>query len=118
MISVETIPTIKFWKEGKDGALRIGDTRVSLDSVYHRYISGASAQEIQESFPSLRLSEVYAALAYILDNREEVDEYIRRGEIHAAKVEAIVKDKFGKRSSELKQKMLARNKARLNTVKP
>lgn len=118
MILVETIPTVKLWREGKNGALRIGETRVSLDSVYFKYLKGSSAEQIVRSFPSLRLSEVHATLAYILDNREEVEEYIRKSEIIAEKNRAMVEEKFGKQNAELKKKILARNEARLNALRP
>ena len=118
MILVDTVTTIKFWREGKHGALRINETRVPLEAVYYKYIDGATAEEIIDSYPALKLSEAYAAIAYILDNREAVDEYIRQGEIHAQKVEAMIEEKFGEKNRELRKKILARNEERLRANKP
>ncbi len=56
----------------KHGTLRIGDTRVSLDSVVYAYLQGASAETIQDQYPALTLEEVYGAITTYLANREEV----------------------------------------------
>jgi len=60
----------------EDGTIRIGGTRVSLDSVLHHYQQGATAEEIALRFPSLRLADIHACLAYYLNDQEKVREYI------------------------------------------
>jgi uncharacterized protein (DUF433 family) len=62
-----------------DGALRIAGTRVSIDSVILRFQEGASPEKILHSFPTLKLSQVYGAIAYYLDNEKVVDEYLSEG---------------------------------------
>ncbi len=62
-------------------AYRVAGTRVSLDSVVYAWLSGYSPEGIVESFPSLTLEQVHGALTYYLANREEIDEYLRQGEI-------------------------------------
>lgn len=113
MILTDTVATVTFWREGEDGAMRIGDTRVSLDSVYYKFMAGASAERIADSFPGLRVSQIHATIAYILDNREEVEEYLRKGEIVAERNRKLVEEKFGKRNAELKKVILARQSTRL-----
>lgn len=58
------------------GVVRVGHTRVSLESVVVAFDRGASAEEIVESFPSLDLATVYATLAYVLTERASVDAYL------------------------------------------
>jgi uncharacterized protein (DUF433 family) len=58
------------------GVRRIGQTRVSLDSVVIAYRNGSSAEAIQESYPALNLEEVYGAITYFLANMPEVDAYL------------------------------------------
>jgi uncharacterized protein (DUF433 family) len=58
------------------GVRRVGQTRVSLDSVVIAYRNGSSAEAIQESYPALTLEEVYGALTYYLANSSEVDDYL------------------------------------------
>ncbi len=65
---------------GDNGALRIGKTRVSLDSIVYAYLDGHSAESIQEQFPAVSLEEVYGAIAYYLGNRKSVQEHLARQE--------------------------------------
>lgn len=58
------------------GVLRIGKTRVSLDSVIMAFQQGATPEQIVIDFDTLSLSEVYAAISYYLQNQEEVDAYL------------------------------------------
>jgi uncharacterized protein (DUF433 family) len=64
----------------ENGALRVGATRMSLDSVVYAFHLGHSAETIQQQFPSLSLEEIYGAIAYYLANRKEVDRYLERQE--------------------------------------
>ena len=62
--------------EERNGGLYIAGTRVSLDSVVMRFQEGASPERILQSFPILKLSQVYGAIAYYLENEEMIKEYI------------------------------------------
>src|SRR5437870_13348451 len=62
----------------EDGTIRIAGTRVSLESVVHHYDQGATAEEIVLRFPALRLADVHSCLAYYLNHREKVHEYMTR----------------------------------------
>jgi len=63
-----------------DGVYRIGDTRVSLDSIVYLFREGMSAETMVESYPALTLEEVHGALAYYLGNRQEIDQYLAEGQ--------------------------------------
>jgi len=73
---VETVP-LRF---DESGTLRVGDSRVLLDIVVGAYQQGETAEEIVESFDTLRLSDVYAVISYYLRHRDEVDAYIAERE--------------------------------------
>lgn len=60
------------------GVVRIGASRVTLESVVHAFDAGASAEEIVAGYPTLELADVYAVIAYVLKNRDEIDEYLAR----------------------------------------
>jgi uncharacterized protein (DUF433 family) len=66
--------------EERDGGLYVAGTRVSLDSVVIRFQQGASPEKIVQSFPVLKLSQVYGAIAYYLENEKPISEYIAEGE--------------------------------------
>ena len=66
--------------EQRNGGLYIAGTRVSLDSVVIRFREGATPERIVQSFPTLKLSQTYGAIAYYLENEKTIDEYIAEGE--------------------------------------
>jgi uncharacterized protein (DUF433 family) len=67
-------------RSDENGALRVGKTKVSLDSVVYAFKQGHSPETIQQQYPSLSLEEIYGAITYYLGNREEVDGYLKRQE--------------------------------------
>jgi uncharacterized protein (DUF433 family) len=70
----------------EDGVIRVGGTRVRLDTVVYAFNEGYTAEEIVAQYPALDLTDVYAVIAYYLGHRATVDEYVaQRAEI----VEAI-----------------------------
>ncbi len=79
-------------------AYRLAGTRMSLDSIVYAWRRGEVPDGTLDSFPSLSLEQIYGALAFYLANREEIDEYLRQGEIEFEKMrkqcwEDIRKDK-------------------------
>jgi uncharacterized protein (DUF433 family) len=76
-----------------DGGLRLGRTRVTLDTVISFFKQGYSVEEIVTSFPTLAPEDVEAVIRYYLTHREEVEAYLERRQEEAAeirrKIEAI-----------------------------
>src|SRR5580700_4663233 len=62
-----------------DGAYRVGDTRVSLDSLVYLFREGMSAESMVDSYPALTLEQVHGALAFYLGNRKQIDAYLADG---------------------------------------
>jgi uncharacterized protein (DUF433 family) len=73
-IAAETIPLVI----GSDGVVRVGHTRVTLDTVISAFMDGATAEEITHRYPALDLADVYSVIAYYLRRRAEVDLYLQR----------------------------------------
>ncbi len=65
-------------KEDADGVVRVGGTRVTLDTVIGFFNQGDSAEELANGFPTLELADIYAVIGYYLRHREEVDAYLRQ----------------------------------------
>lgn len=65
----------------EDGVLRVGGTRVRLDTVIGAFNDGCSPEEILLKYPSLNLTDIYAVITYYLWHRNEVEAYLneRRG---------------------------------------
>jgi uncharacterized protein (DUF433 family) len=72
--------TVSPYIEERDGGLYLAGTRVSLDSVVISFEEGDSPERIVQSFSTLKLSQVYGAIAYYLENEETINEYIAEGE--------------------------------------
>ena len=60
------------------GVMRVGVTRVMLDSVVASFREGSSAETIHQQYPSVSLEEIYGAIAFYLGHREAVDAYLAR----------------------------------------
>jgi uncharacterized protein (DUF433 family) len=69
-----------------DGVVRVGSTRVTLDTVVAAFREGMTAEGIVEQYPSLQLADVYSVLGYVLRHREEVDAYLRERQRRADEV--------------------------------
>ena len=72
------------------GAYKVGDTRVSLDSVVYAYLEGGSAESVEQSYPGLGMENIYGALAFYFANRDEVNEYLKKQEALAEKIRAEI----------------------------
>ena len=65
-----------------DGVIRVGETRVTLDTIAEAFNEGLAAEEIVQQYPTLKLADIYGAIAYYLNHRNAVDDYLvqRRSE--------------------------------------
>ncbi len=63
---------------GEDGTIRITGSRVALESILGEFKRGATAEQIQEDFPSLTMREIYGAIAYYLENGESIENYLHQ----------------------------------------
>ena len=66
-----------------EGVYRIGNTRVSLDSIVYLFREGMSAESMVDSYPALTLEQVHGALAFYLRNQKEIDAYLEKGRCEA-----------------------------------
>jgi uncharacterized protein (DUF433 family) len=96
--------------EDSDGVVRVGGTRITLDTVVGAFNDGASAEDIVSMYPSLDLADVYAVIAYYLRRRAEVDAYLRRREQEGATVRAGNEARFDPHG--VRERLLARRAAR------
>lgn len=79
----------------EDGTIRVGSSRVLFDLVVHHFKQGATAEQIQHSFPSLTLRDVYGSLFYYLEHTEEVEAYLAKQELQADEIERAVRNVQG-----------------------
>lgn len=88
------------------GVVRVGGTRVTLDTVIAAFEEGATAEEIVEQYPSISLADAYAVIAYYLHHRAEVDAYHARRRSESGAVREQNSTRFG--STGVRERLLAR----------
>lgn len=77
-----------------DGVLRVGGTRIPLDTVVGVFREGATPEEIVLRYPSLDLADVYSVIGYYLHHRAEVDSYLAEQRRQAEAVRAENEARF------------------------
>jgi uncharacterized protein (DUF433 family) len=93
----------------EEGAVRVAGTRVSLETVVFAFDAGATAEEIVQQYPTLDLAAVYAVIAYVLDHRREVDQYVARRCDEVRALRDLIEEQTP--SHGLRERLLARRRA-------
>ncbi len=96
-------------KDG-DGVFRVGSTRVRLDTVIGAFQNGCTPETIQDKYPALTLTDIYAVITYYLRHRAEMETYLaeRRSQIEEAERE--IEARFP--SAGVRVRLLARRAAK------
>jgi uncharacterized protein (DUF433 family) len=103
-ISTEPIPL----ETDADGVVRVGGTRVSLDSVIYAFNEGSTPEEIVQQYTTLDLADVYAVIGYYLQHRGEVNEYLAARRAQRDEVRREVESRFDPHG--IRDRLLARRK--------
>ena len=77
------------------GAVRVGQTRVTLFVMLSRYNQGATAEQLVRSFPTLKLVDVYGVLNYYLRYQAEIDGWMRGCEQEADELQKQIESQAG-----------------------
>lgn len=102
LIKVAPIPL----EADADGVVRVGGTRVTLDTIVAAFREGATAEEIVYQYPSLDLADVYSVIGYYLQRRSDVEEYLRRRQQQSDQVREQNEARFDPRG--MRDRLLAR----------
>jgi uncharacterized protein (DUF433 family) len=89
-----------------EGVVRVGETRVTLDMVVAAFSDGATAEEIVQQYPSLRLADVYSVIGYYLRRPQEVEAYLQERGVWAQAVREENERRFDPRG--IRDRLLAR----------
>lgn len=81
-------------EEHPGGVIRISGTRVPLERVIDAFLAGDTPEQIVQDYDSLSIGQVYAVIAYYLDNRENVDAYLAVADQEAADVQGRIEAQF------------------------
>jgi uncharacterized protein (DUF433 family) len=88
-MSIAPISEIVPMETGPDGVIRVGGTRVTLDTVIAAFDEGCTPEEIVQQYPTLELADVYSVIAYYLRQRPALKDYLahRKAQAGAVRVE-------------------------------
>jgi uncharacterized protein (DUF433 family) len=89
-----------------DGVVRVGGTRVTLDTVVAAFKEGATAEEIVYQYPSLNLADVYSVIGYYLQRQADVEAYLHRRRQQRDMVRAQNETRFDPQG--IRERLLAR----------
>lgn len=92
------------WDEA--GGIRVGSSRVTLDSILASYHNGSTLEEIAIQFSVLRLEDIYTSIAYYLNHRQEIDSYLEQRDQQAQQFRQQLTQKHN--LADLRQRLLTR----------
>lgn len=97
-------------KTDSDGVVRVGGTRVTLDTIVASFKDGATAEEIVYRYPTLHLADVYAVISYYLRRPKEVELYLRQRQKSTGKIRRQNETRFD--LSGVRDRLIARQAER------
>lgn len=107
MSSSETTERVPI-RTDAEGVIRVGGTRVTLDTLVAAFAAGATAEEIAQQYPSVALADVYSVITYYLRHETEVCSYLVQRSQWAAQVREGNEKRFDPSGS--RDRLLARRR--------
>ena len=90
IVTAEPVPL----KTDTDGVVRVGKTRVTLDTVIKTFQNGVTAEEIVYRYPSLKLADVYTTISFYLNHQQEVETYLQQRQNQAQIIRTMNQSRF------------------------
>ena len=78
----DTVPLVQL----ENGAVRVRNSRVTLETIVIRMQVGDTVEKIHSGFPTVSVSQIKEILAWYFDNKADVDEYIQQLEAEAERI--------------------------------
>src|SRR5438552_9712537 len=75
------------------GAIRVGNSRITLDLVVEQYENGMTPEDIVRAYDTLELADVHGAVAYYLRHRDEVRAFMARRQEQADALRGAIEAK-------------------------
>lgn len=73
--------------EDESGAVRVGNSRVLLETIIRAFQDGASPESIVNRYSTLSLSDIYNTIGYYLRHQDAVEAYLTQREQLAESVQ-------------------------------
>jgi uncharacterized protein (DUF433 family) len=72
----DSVPLVQL----ENGAIRVRNSRVTLETIVIRMQMGDTVERIHSGFPTVSISQIKDILAWYHDNKAEADEYLQQVE--------------------------------------
>jgi uncharacterized protein (DUF433 family) len=79
-------------KEILSGEPIIKGTRTPVRSIVEKWRIGYTPEDIVRGLPHLTLAQVFEAMSYYYDNKEQIDDYIERNRIPDELIHPLVRN--------------------------
>ena len=107
MASLETLAAeVPPLQKDETGTIRVGGTRVTLETVVQAWQGGETEREIVEAYDVLTLAQVYAVISYSLNHPIEIRDYLGRQQRVAEEIQIKIESQFPPQA--LRVRLLAR----------
>ena len=87
----ETVPLVQL----ENGAIRVRNSRVTLETIVIRTQMGDTVERIHCGFPTVSVSQIKEILAWYYDNKAEADKYLREVEAEGEKLRQWIENQPG-----------------------
>jgi uncharacterized protein (DUF433 family) len=91
-----------------DGVVRVGKTRVTLDTIIAAFQEGATAEEIAQQYLSVDLADVDSVISHYLRWQPDVEAYLRQRQQQSEQVRKQNEFRFAPKG--VRDRLLARDK--------
>jgi uncharacterized protein (DUF433 family) len=88
------------------GAIRVGQSRVTLDVVLQYWRMGMKPEDIARGLDTLTRADVHGALAYYFRHQAEIDDYLHQREQEAEKLRQQIEAANASRLTSLKARLV------------
>jgi uncharacterized protein (DUF433 family) len=92
------------------GVVRVGGTRIPLDTVITAFKQGSTPEQIVDDFDTLHLADVYAVIGYYLRHQSEVEAYLEEQRRSAEEIRRENERRFPPHG--IRERLLARRAQR------
>jgi uncharacterized protein (DUF433 family) len=110
----DTVPLVQL----ENGAVRVRNSRVTLETIVHRMQVGDAAEDIHDGFPTVSVTQIKEILDWYFDNKADADEYLHQVEEEGERLRQWAESQPGYKESREKllrcREEMRRRKAQLS----
>jgi len=106
-------------RQDTEGTIRVIGSRITLDTLVHKWQRGNTFEEIQDGFPSLSLDQIKGVIAWYLNHTAAADEYLeeREAEAEALRKEIVSQPSYIALNEEIKRRWKQLQSERAQLIK-